>query len=196
LSLVTLTEVADLTGKAWRTIKQVVSSAGIAPAKRTKKSDLYESGVVLRAVYAPPEVVDVEDLDPIQEKARKDKESADKLAMENAVRRGELAQRKDVVRFWSDCQAAARAKFMSIGSKLAPRLVNIGDANIIATAIRAEVSAGLAEFADYEPGGPERMVEGNSTGANSAAPADGERVGRPRKKAKQREQRRAGAMAD
>jgi len=134
-------------------VKKVVTSAGIDPVKRTPRADLYDSEAVLRALYERPATIDLSDiLDPVQEKARRDKEAADKLSMENAVRRGELARRADVVRFWSDCQAAARAKFLGIAPKLAPRLVNIGDPNVIAAAIRAEACAALAEFADYEPG--------------------------------------------
>lgn len=121
---------------------------------------------------------------------------AEKVEMENAVRRGELARRADVTRFWSDCQSAARAKFLGIAPKLAPQLRNLGDANVIAAAIRAEACAALAELADYEPGGPEGMVEGDSSLEDAAAKPDRELVGRPRAKAQQRKQRGARPVAD
>lgn len=194
---ITLTEIADLTGKAWRTVKKVVASAGIDPIKRTPRADLYDSEAVLRALYETRSTIDEDEaLDPVQEKARRDKEAADKLAMENAVRRGELARRADVTRFWSDCQAAARAKFLGIAPKLAPQLRNIGDANVIAAAIRAEACAALAEFADFEPGGFAGVVAGDAAGEDAAAELDGEPVGRPRKKALERKRRGARPVAD
>jgi hypothetical protein len=121
---------------------------------------------------------------------------AEKQEHENAVRRGELAPRADVVRFWTDCIANMRAKALAMASKLSPQLVSIGDANIIAAAIRAEVYAFLAELADYEPGGRAGLVADSAENRSAAAGADGKPVGRPRKKAKQRKQRRARAVAD
>jgi hypothetical protein len=121
---------------------------------------------------------------------------AEKVEHENAVRRGDLAPRADVVRFWTDCIANMRAKALGMGSKLSPRLVNIADPNIIATAIRTEVYAFLADLADYEPSGPADMVEGGAESSVTAAGADSKPVGRPRKKAQQRKQRGAGAVAD
>jgi hypothetical protein len=121
---------------------------------------------------------------------------SEKVEHDNAVRRGDLAQRADVERFWTECIANMRAKALAMGSKLSPRLVNIGDASLIAAAIRAEVHAFLAELADWEPGGPDAVVAVGSSGGRAAADPDGERVGRPRAKTQQRKQRRAGAVAD
>jgi hypothetical protein len=121
---------------------------------------------------------------------------AEKVEHENAVRRGELAPRGDVVRFWTECIANMRAKALALGAKLSPRLVNIGDASLIAAAIRAEVNAFLAELADYEPGGHTGVVAGSTEDGSAAAGPDSEPVGRPRKKAVNGKQRRAGAVAD
>ena len=121
---------------------------------------------------------------------------AEKVEHENALRRGELARRGDVERFWTECIANARAKALAMSSKLSPRLVNIGDAGIISAAIRAEVYAFLAELADYDPGERGGVVEGGEEGGRAAADPDGERVGRPRAKAKQRKRRRAGPVED
>lgn len=123
---------------------------------------------------------------------------AEKVEHENAVRRGELAPRADVEHFWTECIANARARVLAMGSKLSPRLVNIGDASVIAAAIRAEAYAALAELADYSPGvGGRGGVD--PPGEPDVAPApdpDGKRVVRPRKKAKQRKQRRARPVAN
>lgn len=101
-----------------------------------------------------------------QEKARRDKESADKLAMENATRRGELARVDEVVRFVSDHNAAARAKLLSLPPKLSPQLVGINDPNVIAAAIRAELYAALAELAEWVP--PADGVDGAGAGSVEA----------------------------
>lgn len=200
MKLITLTEIADLTGKAWRTVKKVVASAGIDPIKRTPRADLYDSEAVLRALYDTRSTIDdAEALDPVQEKARRDKEAADKLAMENAVRRGSLADTADVQRFWTDCISNARARALAMPAKLSPRLVNIGDANVISAAVRAEVYAFLSELADYDPaggGGPESRDPRGVEDMDAAAQPDRERVVRPRAPAKQRKQRGARPVAD
>ena len=121
---------------------------------------------------------------------------AEKVEHENAVRRGELARMSDVVHFWTDCIANARAKALAMASKVSPQLVNIGDASIIAAAVRAEVYAFLAELADYDPrerGGVDSRGEPDLV---AAADPDGEPVGRPRAKTQQRKQRRARTVAD
>jgi hypothetical protein len=123
---------------------------------------------------------------------------AEKVEHENAVRRGELADMRDVERFWTDCIANARAKALALPSKLSPRLVNIGDASLISAAIRAECHAFLAELVDYSPpaGGPAGLDVPRVEDVESAAEPDGKRVGRPRKKTQQRKQRRARPVAD
>ena len=117
-----------------------------------------------------------------QEKARRDKESADKLAMENAARRGELARVADVVEFVSDHNAASRAKLLSMPAKLSPQLVGINDPNVIAAAIRAELYAALAELAEWVPTGIVSDAPG-SAGVEPAARSDRKRVGRRRAEA-------------
>lgn len=118
---------------------------------------------------------------------------AERVEHDNAVRRGELAQKVDVTRFWAECVTNMKQKAMAMGQKLAPRLVNIGDANIIATAIRAEVRAFLAELVDYEPSG---VVAAAESGEGTAAGTDGEPVGGSRAATLQRKQRRARAVAN
>lgn len=90
---------------------------------------------------------------------------AEKVETENAVRRKELAVVGDVIAVWTDHIIAARAKLLSLPSKLAPTLTNLDDPNLIAASIRAEVNAALHELADHEPAqveprGNESRVEG------------------------------------
>lgn len=92
-----------------------------------------------------------EALDGSYERARRDKETADKLALENALRRGELAEVSQVQSTWADHIAAARAKLLSMPTKLGPQLTHVADPNIIAGRIRAEVYAAINELAAWEP---------------------------------------------
>jgi hypothetical protein len=123
---------------------------------------------------------------------------AEKVENENAVRRGELADMAEVEKFWTDCIANARAKALALPTKLSPRLVNIGDASLVAAAIRAEIHAMLAELADYAPpaGGPAALDPPGVALVEPAAEPDRQPVGRPRKKAVERKRRRARAVDD
>ena len=109
---------------------------------------------------------------------------AEKYETENALRRGQIAWMPDVKRAVTDMIANARAKALSMPTKLSARLVNIGDASIIAAAIRAEVHALLGELAEYAPdGGPDRGGAGVEPDVDAPARVNGKRVGRPRKAA-------------
>jgi hypothetical protein len=119
---------------------------------------------------------------------------AEKVEHENAVRRGQLADMVEAERRWTDYVANARAKLLGVPSKLGARLVNIGDANVITVAIRAEIYAALVELS-----GPSRHTGDTGEGVEdvgAAADPDGERVGRPRAKALNGKQRRARPVAD
>ena len=112
---------------------------------------------------------------------------AEKVEMENAVRRGELAEVAKVHAVWTDHVAAARAKLLAMPTKLGPQLTNVADARVISARVRAEVHAALAELADYEPpdGDGEPHVADPPGGADVVAPAgpDRQRVGRRKAKA-------------
>ncbi len=62
------------------------------------------------------------ELDPQQEKARKDKEYADHLAMRNAVARGDQVLVEDVVKALTDELAIIRSRLLAIPGKLGGRL--------------------------------------------------------------------------
>lgn len=61
-------------------------------------------------------------LDPDQERARKDSEMADKLALQNQERRGELIETAAAVASFVEVIGAAKAKVLGLGSHLAVRL--------------------------------------------------------------------------
>jgi hypothetical protein len=128
-----------------------------------------------------------------------DAAQADKVEMENAIRRKEMADLRDVSRSWGDMVAASRSRFLVVPTKLSTRLVNIGDPNVIAAAIRAELYAALAELAEYQPKVDTEQPAGDAAAGvpDLGAPAgpDGKRVGRRKPKAQQRKQRGAGSVA-
>ena len=86
--------------------------------------------------------------DLIAERTRLAKEQGDKLAIENSIKRGELVYVSDVVQAWSEHISGAKAKLLSLPSKVAPQLVNQPNANVIAARIREEVDTALTELAE------------------------------------------------
>lgn len=178
-------ELANLTGKTWRTVKSALEAGGVRPLRREGRSDLYDSQAALLAIYRPDSDSEYDD-----QRQRLAAAQAEKVEHENRIRRGILAQRADVVRFWTECLANMRAKILAMASKLGPQLVNIGDPTIIAAAIRVECYAALAELAEWGADG-EGVVAGGEEDPAAAPGADGGRVGGPRAKAVNGVKRRA-----
>lgn len=85
--------------------------------------------------------------DLLVEKTRLAKEQGDKIALENAIKRGQLVYTDEVSRVWADHISSAKSKILVIPSKLGPQLVNIDNANVIAGKLRDELDAALAELA-------------------------------------------------
>lgn len=85
--------------------------------------------------------------DLLVEKTRLAKEQGDKIALENAIKRGQLVYADEVSRVWADHISSAKSKILVIPSKLGPQLVNIDNANVIAGKLRDELDAALAELA-------------------------------------------------
>ena len=81
---------------------------------------------------------------------------SEKVEMENAVRRLQLAGVAEVQSTWTDHILAARAKLLALPGKLGPQLTNAADPSVIACRIRTEIYLALAELAQVETnGGPD-----------------------------------------
>lgn len=106
-------------------------------------------------------------LDLNAERARLAKEQADRTALENAVKRGELLSVQTVATEWARMVSAARAKVLGMPSQLAPQLAVMKNALAITDALTAKFNAALAHLADYRPGD-------GSADDSSADRADGE----------------------
>jgi phage terminase Nu1 subunit (DNA packaging protein) len=59
------------------------------------------------------------ELDPVRERARKDKELADKYALENEVRRGTLRRVEEVADLWTRHILSARARLLRLPNDIA-----------------------------------------------------------------------------
>lgn len=190
MKLVSISEIAEFSGRTFRTVKRRIEEAGLAPVRRTKKSDLYDSRAAFD-LFRPALPQPSEDLDLNAERARLAKEQADKTALENAARRGQMVDALVVVNEWTDQIAAARSRLLSAPTKLAPQLVDLSDANVIATAIRTEIYAALAELSEYDPDPSEGSASaGDAAGSEDVgapAVADRKPVGRRKQKAELRE---------
>lgn len=194
-------QLSELTGKTWRTVKSRLDAAGLDPARRVRNADLYESTAALAAIYAPDARGDDDAATLTAERARLAKEQADRTALDNATRRGELVEMAVVAEEWSRYFQAFRERFIGFPVKVAAELAALtgGDADTIRGRLDGEVEECLAAFhraggsaADDSPDA--RRARGRSPAA--AAAVNGQRVGRPKAPTEPRKQRRTGAVAD
>jgi len=104
---------------------------------------------VIEHLYA--RAPDGDELDPAKERARRDKEAADKLALENAETRGDIARVSVMVQEVGAMLADHRQNALGIPSKLAPALAGLDAANIKERLTDAVYQL-LNDLADYQPG--------------------------------------------
>jgi phage terminase Nu1 subunit (DNA packaging protein) len=69
-----------------------------------------------------PAAVEDEQLDPPQERARRDRAATKKLELENGVREGQLIPADEVARIWQRVAGLVRSSLLNLPSKLAARL--------------------------------------------------------------------------
>lgn len=128
-----------------------------------------------------------DELDAVKERARKDKEAADKLALENAETRGDVARISVMEQELASLLADHRSNALSMPNKLAPVLVGM-NADQIRERIESSIYELLGDLADYRPGsrGTRRKAIDTDGTAGSEAPAEvnDKRVGRRKAKAK------------
>jgi len=89
-----------------------------------------------------------ENLDAGYEKARKDKEYADKTALENKVRRGELLEADDVRREWSDQIVSVKSSLRSLPAKLTPVVAPEDDPARVNELLLGGIDEALEELAE------------------------------------------------
>ena len=124
---------------------------------------------------------------------------AEKVEADNALRRREVADVAAVGAMMATANAAVRAKFLSMPSKLGALLVNITDANVIAGRIKTEIYAALAELADAEfelPPDVAGLAPSGNGSIPTAADADSKPMGGRKAPPIVRVKRGAGGMAN
>jgi hypothetical protein len=109
---------------------------------------------------------------------------ADKLALENRVRRGELVEADSVEHSWASIVSAARARLIQLPDAIG-QFCDAKYAPIVTAETRKRVYEALAELAD-----------GGSKGLGAAAPRDGERMGGREPEAIERGERGTGPVAN
>jgi phage terminase Nu1 subunit (DNA packaging protein) len=97
---------------------------------------------------APVDFDATDTLNPVQERARKDKELADKAALENAVRRGELVEGSQIAAKWVEILTRVRSRLLRIPWAAAPLLVGEENQVKIQIVIEDQIRDALSELAD------------------------------------------------
>ena len=143
MPLISGNQLSEMTGKSWRTVQKRLAAAGIEATRREGNADLFEAPTAFAAIYLPEAP---KGLDPAQERARRDRATADKLEQELAVRSGKLMEAGAVTAAWADHIANARSRLLAIPAKLPP-LLEGKPAPAMATLLRTEISAALHELA-------------------------------------------------
>ncbi len=116
--MATQQEIADASGVCRQTIAKYQKEGVIAKDDAIAVS---AAKVKLRL----EQDVNPESLDFNVQRARREKEAADKLELENAVTRGELVLASEVEEAWGDEFSRVKNKLLSAPPKLAPLMVGI-----------------------------------------------------------------------
>lgn len=109
-------------------------------------SAIIKAGIAALAVEAKGDG-DGDTLALTAERARLAKAQADQIEMKNAVTRGDLIPRPDVVLGMQTAFAHCRAKLLAIPAKAAPELVNISSPATVRDRLRDVMHDALAELA-------------------------------------------------
>jgi hypothetical protein len=107
-----------------------------------------------------------EELDANRQRARKDKEAADKLALDNAKTRADLAPISIMEEEVASLLGDHRTNALGLPSKAAPLLVGL-NADQIRDRLEEFVYELLGDLADYRPGA---RTQKRSSGAESGSP--------------------------
>lgn len=102
-------QVADLVGKAQRTIVRLLRAAGVAPVREDGRTLYWHPPTVLPVIYAVGE-----GLNPQAEKARLDRARAETAELELHRRRGELFERDDVYQTWASHTLSWKERLRSL----------------------------------------------------------------------------------
>jgi phage terminase Nu1 subunit (DNA packaging protein) len=148
------------------------------------------------AEQAVPWVVLHRETPPGSQRERLAKEQADKVALENAVKRGELIFSDQVAEVLLTLSADLASRHDALPGRMASELAGINEPAVIRQRLLDELRAVRASFADAITKLADALGSAEDSGGDSeaAAETDGERVGK-RKPRAAAGKRRAGAVA-
>jgi len=173
----TLNGLATELGRDRRAIGKALM--GVVPANEGSGQNRWLMKTVVDAIYEKPG----DALELTEERARLAKEQADKTALDNAQRRGELLEVGVVEAEVTSAFARVRSRLLAIPSKTAPLVSQVETPAEAEAIIRSAVIEALRELSETDVTSPaeddEELVEGSNS---SAEPLD-KSVGGRRKKA-------------
>lgn len=141
-----------------------------------------------------------ENLDPNYERARKDKELADRTALANAVTRGELIDRNTVDDAVTGLHVELKTRLLGVGRQVAEFGIHAESVGELDQIVTDGIRDALAILSTFSTGGlrPEDSVSSGEVaeGFEATAEVDDFPMGRSRATPKPRGQRRTRTMAD
>jgi hypothetical protein len=178
-------------GESDKTLRKALE--GVEPdGMRGESQPRFYLSTVFRAVMGFDQ-----QLDANKERARKDKEAADKLALDNAERRGDLARISTMEGELAGVVSNLRRNALSLPSTMASALKGL-DADAIRAKLEDAIHGLLADLADYRPGrrttGDQEVDQEGAEGWSAATEADDQPMGGSEPNPKPRKQRRAGPV--
>lgn len=146
LRRVSLNQLCTLTGKTSRTIKKYL--ADLTPQE--------ESGILYyNPVDALPLIYGLNSgnkVDPWKEKARYDQLRADKVSLEIEILRENLIPADRVESAWQKIVGIIRSRFLTLPSRVSPRVLGITEPAEVERLLKAEVYDALTELSGYNDG--------------------------------------------
>jgi phage terminase Nu1 subunit (DNA packaging protein) len=141
-------QAAHLLGISEEALRRAVRdrNAPVLESSRPRAGGGFESVYDLKALLAW-RLRDLTPSDLNTERARLAREQADRLEWENDERKARLAITTTVAARWQLITAKVRARVLRIPGRLAPRLTNIAEPNVIEQRINAEIHKTLDELA-------------------------------------------------
>lgn len=198
MSIVNQTELCEILGKTAKTLNSWID-AGLPVLRRGGHGspNQYDTEAVIGwmiqreigklSVHDDGEVYNFE-----AEKARLTHEQAEKVAMENMVRRGQLVDTEKVAGWWASIITNAKQRLLAIPTKAAPLVLGLKTLPEVRDQLETTINEVLLELSTTDP------VAGGSgdEGVEAAAQADSEPVGGPEKEAVPRKRRGARAVGN
>lgn len=142
MSLESINRLAELTGRANKTIK-----GRLEPLKPVKEGAayLYESKEALPLIY---DLQTAGDLDITEERARLAHHQANKTALEEAVLKGDLIPAEEVLAQWERLVSGFRAKMLAMPTKTSHLLVNVQEFDEIESILKSHIYEALKELSN------------------------------------------------